>query len=91
MTDSRQSPFGTPWRFRSIIVAAGFLSIIAFFAATEHRAHAFGILPYLLVIVCPLMHLFMHGGHHGHHGGGNHGNKGGDRDAAASQQLGRQP
>jgi hypothetical protein len=26
-----------------------------------------GILPYLLILACPLMHLFHHG--HGHHGG----------------------
>lgn len=39
----------------------------------EHRVHILGALPYLLVLLCPLMHLFMHGGGHGHHG---HENKG---------------
>lgn len=49
-------------------VLTGFLIVAAFFLWTEHRAHLLGILPYLLVLACPLMHLF-HG--HGHrHGGG---------------------
>ena len=49
-----------------------FLIIGAFFLVTEHRAHLSGWLPYwpyLLLLACPLMHLFMHGGHgHGGHG-----------------------
>ena len=47
----------------------GFLAIAAFFLLTEHRAHFFGILPYLLLLACPLLHLFMHGKHGGHGGG----------------------
>jgi len=50
-----------------------FLVIAAFFLVTEHRAHLSGWLSaywiYLLLLACPLMHLFMHGGHgHGGHG-----------------------
>lgn len=52
------------WRW----VQFGFLAVAAFFLWTEHRAHLLGALPYLLILACPLMHLFMHGGH-GHHGG----------------------
>ena len=49
---------------------AGFLAVAAFFLWTEHRAHLLGVLPFLLVLACPLMHLF----HHGHgHGGHRHG------------------
>jgi hypothetical protein len=41
-----------------------------FFLLTEHAAHVFGALPWLLILACPLMHLFMHHGHgHGHSGG----------------------
>jgi hypothetical protein len=47
-------------------VLLAFLAIAAFFLFTEHRAHLFGILPYLLLLACPLLHLFMHGGHGGH-------------------------
>ena len=39
--------------------------VLGFFLLTEHRAHFFGALPYLLVLLCPLMHLFMHRGHGG--------------------------
>ena len=50
-----------------------FLIIGAFFLITEHRAHLAGWLSsygiWLLLLACPLMHLFMHGGHgHGGHG-----------------------
>jgi hypothetical protein len=58
---------GRPWwRTRSGIVLCGFLLIAAFYLLTEHTAHVFGALPYLLILACPLMHLFMHHGHDGH-------------------------
>lgn len=56
----------------------GFLAIAAFFLFTEHRAHLFGILPFLLLLGCPLMHLF-----HGH-GHGKHGQAGPQPDAGAT-------
>ena len=61
------------WRSR---YAIGFLvlgAVAAYFLLSEHRAHFFGALPFLLLLACPLMHVFMHGGHGGHrgHGGGN--------------------
>jgi hypothetical protein len=49
-----------PWVMIVLMVVLGF------FLFTEHRAHLFGILPYLLFLACPLMHLFMHHGHGGH-------------------------
>ena len=58
------------WRSKVGIVCAGFLIVAAFFLVTEHTAHVLGVLPYLLLAACPLMHLFMHGGHGGHHHGG---------------------
>ena len=61
-------------RSRSGVVMLAFLAIAAFFLITEHTAHVFGILPYLLLLACPLMHFF-HGGHGGDHGG--HGGHGG--------------
>lgn len=51
-------------------VLIGFLAIAAFFLLSEHRAHALGALPFLLLLACPLMHLFMHHGHHRDHSGG---------------------
>jgi len=34
----------------------------------EHRPHLLGWIPYLIILACPLMHLFMHRGHSGHGG-----------------------
>jgi peptidoglycan/LPS O-acetylase OafA/YrhL len=51
------------------IVTLGFLGVAGYFLITEHTAHVFGALPWLLLAACPLMHLFMH---HGHHGGHDH-------------------
>jgi hypothetical protein len=31
-----------------------------------HQQHVFAVLPFLVILACPLMHLFMHGGHGGH-------------------------
>ena len=47
-------------------------AIAAYFLLTEHRAHFFGALPYLLLLAYPLMHVFMHRGHGGHAGGHGH-------------------
>jgi hypothetical protein len=72
MNDRSQTPL---WRTRSGLVFCGFLVIAAFFLITEHRAHlalAVPYLPWLMVLACPLMHLFMHGGH-GDHGSDNDG------------------
>ena len=46
-----------------------FLAIAAYFLLTEHRAHVFAALPWLLLLACPLMHLFMHRGHRSNHHG----------------------
>ena len=58
------------WRTRFGVGWLVLGTVAAFFLLTEHRAHLFGALPFLLVLACPLMHLFMHRGHgaHGHHG-----------------------
>lgn len=47
-----------------------FLAIILYFLVTEHWAHVVPFLPWLLLLACPLMHVFMHGGHGGHGGHG---------------------
>ncbi len=47
----------------------GFLTFVGLLLFTEHQAHVLGILPYLILLACPLMHMFMHHGHgcHGTH------------------------
>ena len=60
-----------PWIWLTLAVVLGF------FLFTEHRAHLFGALPFLLVLLCPLLHLFMH-----HRPGGGHGHGAGTRPSA---------
>lgn len=52
---------------RARIAWAIFTAVAAFYLWTEHRAHLLGALPYLLLLACPLMHMFMHRGHHHGH------------------------
>lgn len=58
-------------RSRTGLALIGFLAIAAFFLLSEHRAHALGALPFLLLLLCPLLHRLGHGGHsHGSEKGG---------------------
>jgi hypothetical protein len=57
-----------PWRIPAGLGLCLFLAIAAFFLWEEHRAHLLGALPYVLLLACPLIHLFMHRGHGGHEG-----------------------
>jgi len=51
----------------------GFIVIAGVLLFTEHRAHVLGWLVFLPLFLCPLMHIFMHGGHgHGSHGQQDH-------------------
>ena len=61
---------GSFFTSRGGIVLIGFLLIAGYFLVTEHSAHlalAIPYLPYVLLAACPLMHVFMHGGHGHHH------------------------
>ena len=64
--DAHPAPRGYKW------ISIAFLAIAAFFLFAEHRAHLLGALPFLLLLACPLMHLFMHRGHGAHGGHGEH-------------------
>lgn len=50
------------------VMVAIAVAAIVFLLWEEHQGHLLGALPWLIVLACPLMHLFMHGGH-GSHGG----------------------
>jgi len=70
MPSSPHSPSpdnGGRWSFRSRLAFAVLGGIALVFLLLEHRIHFLGALPYLL-LACPLMHLFHHGGHR--HGNG---------------------
>ena len=60
-------PPAPPWQKTSSgVVMRGLLLIAGFYLVTEHTAPLFGVLPFLLILACPLMHLFHHHGHGGH-------------------------
>jgi hypothetical protein len=65
----------SPW-----VALVGFLVVAAFFLFGEHRAHFFGVVPYLLLLACLLLHFFVHGGHGRHD---SHGGSGQDTDTEA--------
>lgn len=71
--NARHEPAGILPSGRAAWVLIGFLAIVAYFLWTEHRAHVVSALPWLLLLACPLMHVFMHGGHGGHGGHAGHG------------------
>lgn len=69
--DGYERTGGQAWR--RPLVFLGFAAIAAYFLIGEHRVHALSILPWaLILLVCPLMHMFMHGGHGGHGGHRDH-------------------
>jgi hypothetical protein len=54
---------------RSRLVLWILMSFAAFYLVAEHRAHLAGLgrwLPLLILLACPLLHLFGHSGHAGH-------------------------
>ena len=70
---------------RSGVVLLCFLAIIGFLLFTEHRAHVLGLLPYGILLLCPLLHMFHHGGHGGH---GQHGSTSPDSGARDPSKVG---
>lgn len=68
--------------FPSIALKAALVSLVlvaAFYLLREHWGHGLGMGPYLLLLACPLLHLFLHG----------HGNAGGARSSETSKQSWR--
>lgn len=65
------APRQLPWKGALVMVAA----VVAFYLLREHWSHVAGSAAYLLLLACPLMHLFGHGHGQGHghrRGQGNH-------------------
>ena len=61
------------WRTPNGIAAIVLPMCVLYLLLAEHRAHVIVALPYLILLLCPLLHVFMHGGH-GHGGHGHDGN-----------------
>ncbi|MCE3250036.1 MAG: hypothetical protein K0R41_3861, partial [Geminicoccaceae bacterium] len=57
--DWRSKLLGTPLGWALTLAVAG-LGVYLF---TTHAGHILSAAPYLLLLLCPLMHLFGHGGH----------------------------
>ncbi len=66
MNHTHRKDSGPRRRTPLTIALLGFSAIATFFLFTEHRAHALGALPFVLVALCPLLHLFGHRGHGSH-------------------------
>jgi hypothetical protein len=62
------STASSKWSSISKTVFLAFCLIVATLFIYEHRIHVLGFLPFLFLLACPLMHLFMHHGHGHHHG-----------------------
>ena len=60
----RKCGYSAPWW-----ILYGFVAVAAVFLLAEHRAHLYEYLPLLLLLACPLMHLFHGHGGHRHRGG----------------------
>ena len=80
-THSEQTEPPPFWRSRYAVGLLVFGAVATYFLLSEHRAHFIGALPFLLLLSCPLMHIFMHHGHggkgndHESHGKGEQGSK----------------
>lgn len=65
-TGERPTPI---WRRPLALAWAAVVVIAAFYLLREHWGHVLGGWPYLVLLLCPLMHLFHgHGKHRSHHG-----------------------
>lgn len=62
MNDLKRSFWLTP----NGLAAMGLIGAVLYFLLSEHRAHFLYGLPYFILLLCPLMHFFMHRGHDGH-------------------------
>jgi hypothetical protein len=64
------APSNTPSRWRSplgvFMLIAGAVGV--YYLLTEHLAHVSQAVPYLILLACPLMHLFHGHGRHEHQG-----------------------
>ena len=78
------------WISRYLIGLIVLGAIAAYFLLSEHRAHFLGALPWLLILACPLMHVFMHGGH-GDHANGQDRRDASQRSTSLTKDEGEKP
>ncbi len=51
------------WSSSQGYAAMVLIGAVTYFLLMEHRAHVFQFLPFLILLICPLRHVFMHGKH----------------------------
>lgn len=78
MTTQKTSFWFTP----KGLSAMGLIGAASYFLLMEHRQHVWQYLPFLIILACPIMHIFMHGGH-GHGDNGHRGHKEGETEQDA--------
>jgi hypothetical protein len=62
------------WKTPFGITVIFFFAVAGYFLIKEHTAHIGNNWIWLILLLCPLMHIFMHGSHGGHdsHGHSDH-------------------
>jgi len=64
MNNNQPKFWTTPKGWAALLLIA----FTTYFLLLEHREHVFSLLPFLILLLCPLIHLFMHKNHgHGAH------------------------
>ena len=51
------------WKKPKGIIIMLFLAAVGLYLIVVHKQHVIGALPFLVILICPLMHMFMHKGH----------------------------
>lgn len=54
------------WAALHGVVAAALIVSALYFIFVEHAEHTLRYLPIMIILLCPLMHIFMHKSHHNH-------------------------
>ncbi|UCF31530.1 MAG: DUF2933 domain-containing protein [bacterium] len=67
MDSNGERKISTRSKKRDLLFAAMGLGVLAppilTYLWTSHKDHILGLLPWALVLLCPIMHLFLHGKH----------------------------
>lgn len=73
MNTTPDGPATAPKKWRRVLVGTPLgwvitlaLAALGAYLFVNHSGHVIATLPYLLLMACPLIHIFMHGGHGRH-------------------------
>lgn len=57
------------WLSGKTIAVCLLIAVAGYLLLRDHTDHIVQFLPFAILLLCPLMHVFMHGGHEGHDNG----------------------